>query len=425
MPGFPFGGSRGRRLAVVEDVGAKEDNTAVSEGEGLQADGEKDEVVLLDKGDATLQDLTGGPTEYIDKELGGGGQGSEARTTHTTKAMKARATRVRFDSLQWMALTAAILSLLGAAYWQMSDKLPVFAKAKPEPMEILPYDFTDPAWQVADLKIELQRLHNKWDKASDTVKTAFAEKYTLNKSKDDALEPFLRPAQALLDAGLPEDAEKETFSNQIALIKGAVQAAQSRINALTIAEGIRAPTEGREPMPSLEELQQEKKDLIDYQGFALMLTRHGTPEPAEAGIPKVLAQGLAEAVAASDLGSETEADVAASFDDFLDNVGFGEHEDLSLPGEKRPFPTALLSSLLDLQAEVRQGHPFPVEVLSKFSSNWNVETASEMLKALETREAKLTSVLKALKEQALDNYYASYRVDPTEENLFTTVVGLL
>ncbi|OEH74219.1 hypothetical protein cyc_05522 [Cyclospora cayetanensis] len=419
---------------------------ALSSGVGLQQTTEEDlnrssmtdDYFLVEKGGSSTSDELGGLSEYIERPLKAGEDGGEAVTTRTTR-VGPRSPRVPLDSTQWLALVGAVVALLVAAGWHLSERFPQLVGAKPTELPIVPHlEPSDPLWHIADLKIETSKLKHLWQEASEEARQVLATKYLKIQPQDgqQPLQVILEPVENLIKASaLPEG--PAIWTQQIQLLKGVVNLASRRlknviaVQILAQKSGLPADLETSTYTPNADELKKQTNDgvsLMTFMGMLLDSNTEGVPTDTQNTVPEELALNVATSVKLVNLESTFMVSSHAGFAGFMKSLEASEEQatpTIPIPGQQtKEFPSALLAEFLRGMEQIITQHPLPIDSLESFMTNFDVESLVARFTRMREWTVQTRAAITQLKEETLEKYEEDTGIPGDTENLFTAILNL-
>ncbi|KAL8426309.1 hypothetical protein Efla_001416 [Eimeria flavescens] len=433
MDALPSFGPQGRRLAAKAErdstaLMVEEDAAAAAARSTSERDAvDREEAIVFERTEEGSLSEEGGLTAFADKDIAGEGP-PEGRTTRTTKAAARRKTRVPLDGFQWTALITAVLMLLAAAGWQLSERLKLKPPTERVVMRLPKYDPLAIASQQAELLLNVRRLQRSWAAAAGDTKAAFAalllqqQQLPLElaaaaeaagiEAGELPLAPLLMPAFTLKEATEPEGEEEKTqLRGQLLLLNGVLSAAEAKLRLLPHLQ-LREKTEKvlRESLPQAEDLAKwDTADFVGLDGFVRVLAAASAApnagdvdfaplakEEAAAGVPRPVAAALAAAMLASDLRLSAVGSYQAALAPFLQQHEKGETRsvyDFSPFGGR--FPAHLFVDFLKAYLEEEQKLPAPQEALLACTADWKAETVLDALGKLTDRREREVELIRA------------------------------
>ncbi|KAL8443381.1 hypothetical protein Emed_006852 [Eimeria media] len=396
-----------------------------------------------DEGDLLQSEALEKELEYVEKELTGDfvGEGLSPNSTFKENTKNGRDSHSR---KKWVGLLAGAGMLLAAGGLQISQKLQALTIAEKN-MDVPKLYSLQIEAQQDELIHNVATLEEMWLISPDKVKAAFVRKLfsytelssdaaalaTVGQNFEVALSSLLIPAAALQEAPLPVSKKDETLlRRQLTLVNCSVKAAQEQLSFLSELQEIQQ-VRREEGLPSLEHLKAQETNLVSQHGLMQMLTEGTDTETVEenavgrvtAGIPRILAEAIADAMAEIALKAAAAERVNEAFAPFLME---SEETDLSVLAGGRFRTTAFIGLLKGMQDRNRVLAFSSWQTMLQLTRSLSVENAlgalSEVLilehKEEESRRDLIRAALKTPADEAIGNYVVE------DEELYRTVLGL-
>lgn len=323
----------------------------------------------------------------------------------------------------------------------------VFGQQKRKKITRMPHTLLPPVVPAEEnyqytLDLSISQLEYAWDSSSDTVKQAFAKHYAPHKTSSTCpLTLFQRHVAAVHEAAEGwRQSGRSIYIMNCRLVTAIVRAATARLVGLQQLEllchktgsgSILLDIEGPQ-LPSSSKLKKQQEDLVTFrdfitllQGFPIDVPEQVDEEGQGPGVPRVLAQRLAQLLLKASMQSYHDEGVASHFADFVKTSGSAVEVALPISQGQTPFPVLELSRALVDVGQKRNTRFISPKAVANWAQIWDIDGVKERAAVLLGIERARPTAEEDLKMQILRDWEEFIGAPLPGDDLFSLAIALL